>query len=200
MLALLAWTTSLSARITREQADAIVLEHIQKEETLPFVYLYVNKNTPSNKNVTITAYIGESIKVKYACWIYYLDEHTRLYGLAQRRRYFFVKEDSGSLLEIISHWFFSPDDSHSWEAVDITSGIPAIESSVKQPYPNPVNDVLTIPCKEESVHVKIYDLSGARHYTGLLSGANACQLNVSFLNPGVYIVSVDGETFKIIKN
>ena len=31
MLVLMAWATSLSAQITREQADAIVLEHIQNE-------------------------------------------------------------------------------------------------------------------------------------------------------------------------
>ena len=66
--------------------------------------------------------------------------------------------------------------------------------------PNLVDDWLTLPCNGESVRVEIYDLRGARLFSGTLSNKDACQLNVSFLNTGLYIVRVDGETYKIVKN
>ena len=67
----------------------------------------------------------------------------------------------------------------------------------KQLYPNPVDDWLTLPCTGESTRVEIYDLKGTRLFSGLLS--EKCELNVSFLNAGVYMVNVSGETYKLIK-
>ena len=200
---LFAWTTSLQAQITREQADVIVLEFLKNRE-IQAELLYVHVSAPNREGIAITTSNEETFKAKYACRAYYLNESD-----FSRSRYLFVTEDNHinelgvfthNVLEIIAHNDSGPDDFDLWERVDITSWTSVTERGVQQPYPNPVNGLLTIPCNGENVHIEIYDLNGARHFSGPLSGENNCQLNVSFLNTGVYIVSVNGEAFKISKN
>ena len=193
MPVLLAWTVSLSAQITREQANAILLNHLQGL-TQPYD-LYYNSNLPSEgAPIAVTTSNGETFRVKYACWAYFLNE-------SAQRRYLFVKEDGGSLLEVIASNDQSELD-NAWLAMDnIPAGLSGSKgNSLKQLYPNPVGDVLTLPCHGENTRVEIYDLKGARLFSGLLSGEDACQLNVSFLNAGVYTVTASGEMYKIIKN
>ena len=67
------WAMSLSAQITREQADTIMREHLQNG-MLQHCSLYVNINVPSEKGIIITTSNDEVVKAKYACWTYYLDE------------------------------------------------------------------------------------------------------------------------------
>ena len=203
MLVLIAWTTSLRAQITREQADAIVLEHIQNEVTQPHL-LYVNVNSPNAEGITIETRMREKVNVKHACLVYFLDENPDVSGPSQRR-YLFVKKDNGNLLEIKTRNDYLPNDIDSWKVVEISTGLNEKEgNNLKPPYPNPVDDWLTLPSSGDRTRVEIYDLKGTRLFSGLFSGKNAYQLNVSFLNAGVYIVNVSGETgtanYKIIKN
>ena len=193
VLVLLAWATSLSAQVTREQADAIVLNHVQSEAVSPCT-LYTNVNDPGGEGISITTSTGETFRAKYACWAYYLDESE-----PTQRRYLFVKEEGGSLLEVIASNDVSESDA-SWMAMAMPTGLTGKESSVRLLYPNPVGDLLTLPCNSDQTRIEIYDLKGTRLFWGLLSGENSCRLNVSFLNTGVYIVNVSGETYKIIKN
>ena len=191
ILALTVW--AVSAQITREQADAIVLEHIQNEAVQSSL-LYVNVNAPSSAGIAVTTSNSETVKAKYACWTYYLNES----GLSQSR-YLFVKEDSGSLLEVIAGNDLGSADSALWKAVEMTSGLPGQgENNLRTIYPNPADNWLTIPCSKELTLVEIYDLKGSRLFSGLLSGEN--RLDVSFLNAGAYMLHVSGETYKIIKN
>ena len=194
MLALLAWAASLSAQITREQADAIVLDYL-KNEGVQADILYINDKEPAEEGITLTTSNEETIRAKYACWVYYLSERD-----PAQSRYLFVKEDNGSLLEIIAGNDLGPGDLAAWQVVGITTGLTDKEGSAKLLYPNPVNDWLTLPCNGEYTRVEIRDLKGTRLFSGWLSGQDACQLNVSFLSAGVYMVSVEGESFKIIKN
>ena len=213
MIVLLAWATSLSAQITREQADEIVINYLESEGVpLNYFLLYVNADTPNEGGFSLTTSNGETVKAKYACWVYcgnrlyyspcddpdcpqYVPPHPSMIGY----RYIFVKEDNGSLMEIIT----SEDtnqDLNSWTKVNVPSGIVEAKESNKSLYPNPVNDLLTLPCNGESTRFEIYDLKGTRLFTGTLSGENVCQLDVSFLSAGVYLVKVGGETYKIIKS
>ena len=73
------------------------------------------------------------------------------------------------------------------------------KSSTQQLYPNPVDEWLTIPCSGVSAYVEIYDLKGNSLFSGRVFPDKACQLNVSFLNAGIYIVNVSGKTYKMIK-
>ena len=193
MSLILVWATSLPAQTTREQANAIVLDYL-KNEVMQTCFLYVDDNEPSKDGIVITTSNKETIRAKYACWAYYLNENGQ-----DQSRYFFVKEDNGNLLEIIARNDLGPGDLASWKAVGTNTGLINRESSAKQLYPNPVNDWLTIPCASESVRVEIYDLKGTCLFSGTLSEEDACQINVSFLNAGAYMVNVDGKTHKIIK-
>ena len=184
----------LSAQTTREQADVIVQDYLKKE-AIQSGLLYVHVNAPSDEDIVITTSNEETVKVKYACWIYFLNENE----LAQSR-YFFVKEINGSLLEIIASNDLGPDDVASWKVVEKITGINDRESNIKLFYPNPVDDWLIFPCAGNNTRIEIYDLKGTRLFSELLSGENACQLSISFLNTGIYMVNVAGEIYKIIKN
>ena len=193
MLVLIAWTALLSAQITKEQADAIVLDYL-KNEVEQSGLLYGNDKAPGVEGIAITTSNEETIKAKYVCWAYYLNESE-----SNRSRYLFVKEDNGNLLEIIAYNDLGPSDLSSWRVVEISTGFTEKESGIKLLYPNPVGDLLTLSCNGEQVLVEIYDLKGSCLFSGLLSGEDNCRLDVSFLNRGVYMVNVSGETYKIIK-
>jgi hypothetical protein len=192
---LIAWTTSLSAQITRQQADAIARDYVQNNLPQPAGTLYVKDNASAVAGIEITTSNDESLRAAYACWAYYINENEPL-----QRRYFFVNGTDGNLLEVIASADVSPMD-ETWAAMDATGGGAAVQTwhAASLPYPNPVNNLLTLPCNGENTPVEIYDLKGTRLFSGILSDENACQLNVSFLNAGVYMVNVLGETFKIIK-
>ena len=201
MSVLLAWTASLLAQITREQADAIVREHIQKEVNRLNPILSVNNNAPSEEGIVLTTHQGETFKVKYACWVYFLNEYPDVNGPAQRR-YFFVKEDTGNLLEVITSNDFSPEGGlTAWTNVNLFTGLAdPKEKSNQSPYPNPVDEWLTIPYTGDYSRIEIHDLKGSCLFSGSLSGKDACQLNVSFLSAGIYMVNINGKTYKIVKN
>lgn len=188
---LFSWTISLSAQITRNQADAIVLDYLKNEGIPQQVLLYVNADAPSAEGVLTTSN-EEVIKAKYACWIYFLDENE------SQSRYLFVKADSGNLLEVIASNDSGPNDLFSWKAVDTTNGLTQVKDNSIPLFPNPVGDILTLPCNGEPLNVEICDLSGTRLFSGSLS-AKDCKLDVSFLKTGVYLVNVSGKTYKIIK-
>jgi len=187
-----AMATMLCAQpITQEQADALVLNYA-KNEAPQSTALYANLAVPdAEEGIEITTSNEESFKAKYACWSYCLEEPTQ-------RRYLFVNKNGGSLLEVIASNDISELEEEAWAAMDLT-GLSNNKANLKQLYPNPVGDVLTLPCGANA-RVEIYDLKGTLLFSGLLSGEGNCQLNVSFLNAGVYMVNVSGETFKLIKN
>ena len=190
MSALLAWTTLLTAQITREQADAVVLNYLGNE--VEQQDLYVNTGTPASGDFSLTTSNGETIKAKYACWVYYLKESDLF-----QSRYLFVKAGDGNLLEVVASNDSGPSDLlTSWKTLK-GSGLIGIDANAKLLYPNPVSDWLTIPYNGEFARVDIYDLKGPRLFSGLLTDK---RLNVSFLIAGTYMVSVNGEMYKIIKN
>ena len=179
MLILVAGATVLSAQVTREKADEIVKKYLQDEN---YNHLYVN--SPSEEGIIITTSNGETFRAKYACWAYYLNE-SELFQC----RYFFVKADNGNLLEVIASNDAGLDDLTQWEAVDGDSVYVKqlrITNYELRIYPNPVNDVLTIECRNgasEAESVEIYDVIGrlsppyspSRGEHPPLKGAGGCQ-------------------------
>jgi hypothetical protein len=195
---LLAWAVSLSAQTTREQADAIMLNHLQSD--LQHEFLYVNVSTPDAEGICITTSNEETFRAKYACWAYYLNESE-----LSQCRYFFVKEDNGNLLEVIANGDAGQSDLTQWKSLDDdTVGVKERNLLIcPLIYPNPVDDWLTFSDIGERTLVEIHDLKGARLFSGFLSGEKSNQLDVSFLSAGVYTVSVYGETrvvYKVVKN
>ena len=86
---------ALSAQITQEQADKIVLEHLS-QESVPYA-LFAKEDV--QENMIITTITGEILELDYPCWVYYImlylsDSH-RYSGY-----YLIVKEANGNVLEI----------------------------------------------------------------------------------------------------
>jgi len=187
---------SLQAQITRQQADIIALEHLQNKSAS----LYVNADTPS-ANFVLTTYKGETVRVLHLGWVYFVSEDSDTSEAAQQR-YLVVKAKNGSLAEIITSNDFAPADLHAWIKVENQTSTPPVwdEDQLRFLYPNPVRDFLTIPFAGAEARVEIFDLQGNRLFSELFSGT---ELNVSFLNAGIYIVSVSDETgrtnYRIIK-
>ena len=190
------WAISLTAQTTRGQADTIVKEHLQNEN-LQNCSLYVNVNEPNQAGIVLTTSNEEVINAKYTCWTYYVDETEQF-----KRRYFFVKQDNGNLLEVITNDMSG--DLSQWKLVNDPLGLTEFEiNNIKPLYPNPTDDLLNIPCTGDYTRVEIHDLKGVRLFSELISGKEVCVLNVSFLKTGIYLLSVYGETrviYKVIKN
>ena len=198
MLFLATWVMSLSAQVTQEQATAIVLKHIQNSEITQDFRLYVNTTAPNAEGISITTSQGEKVRARYAAWVYFLDANPYSNEPAQKH-YFFVRESNGSLVEIITNNDTGLDDFSSWEAVEIRSGLPCRETNNRPAlFPNPVSDFLIIPCFGKQVLVEIFDLNGNRVFSNQLSGES--KLDLSFLQSGIYLVNIAGETHRIIKN
>ena len=204
MLVVLAWTTSLSAQITREQADEIVLQHIKNEVTSPYL-LYVNVNAPSEAGVAITTFQEETFTAKYACWAYYLNENPNVTEPTQHR-YLFVKANDGNLLEIITANDMVPDLTQ-W--TDITTAIGELQSTSYElrVFPNPTTGQLTIYNEQLTIeNIEIYDVHGVAHpllflpsFGGGRGRSDLGRLDVSHLANGVYFLRVGDRTAKFVK-
>jgi len=82
--------STLSAQITREEADEIVLERMSRE--IPPYTVYAQENIQTNMVITTSA--EEVIELDYACWAYYINYADNA------NCYLMVNESNGNLLEI----------------------------------------------------------------------------------------------------
>jgi hypothetical protein len=96
------FSQSLSAEITREQADAIVFEYIQDEITGDYI-LFRNDNPPGEDGKTSVTWDNnflhtESVSIEYPCLVYCLYDPT----IATLRTvlFLFVNREDGSLLTV----------------------------------------------------------------------------------------------------
>ena len=197
MMFLVAYAATSLAQITRGQADTVVKEYLQRE-VVASSSLYVHVNAPDAEGILLTTSNDETFKATYACWAYYLNESE-----LSQCRYLFVKSDNGNLLEVIASNDLGQSDLTKWKAVDDVGVVETGHApSPPRIYPNPVDDVLTIPYTGNYMRIEIHDLKGNSLFSGLLSDKETSQLNVSFLNTGIYMLSVYSETsvvYKLIK-
>jgi hypothetical protein len=188
-LLLFFYAISLHAQITQEQANAIVLQHIQNEITPPYV-LYVSTHAPS-EGIVITTHNKEIIKAKYACWAYYLNEFPDVNTPCQHR-YLFVKADDGNLLEIVTSNDFIPDLT-DWTLVPLR----VIEKETNNIliYPNPTTGELRMESGEWRMeNVEIFDISGRKQSYALTVLRSYCLIDISHLPTGIYFVKIKTET------
>ena len=81
----------------------------------------------------------------------------------------------------------------------VPTGINKNESPDFKFYPNPVENYITIESSGElSAELKIYDISGALMGSFRISGNNRT-VDLNFLSSGVYVGTVAGKHFKIVK-
>jgi len=82
---------NLSAQITQEQADDIVIERMSN--VMEVYTIYANEDVQTGFEITTTT--GEIIELDYPAWVYYVDLLEETNG-----KYVIVKENNGNLLEV----------------------------------------------------------------------------------------------------
>jgi hypothetical protein len=197
---LVAYAAVLSAQITREEADAVVWEHLQNE-CLQHGALYANLNLPSAEGIAITTSNDETFEAKYACWAYYLDISEQ-----SQCRYFFVKADIGVLLEVIAYKDAGQSDLTQWEAVENVGIVGARHALPLRVYPNPVNSELRIT-NYEGGEIQIFSITGqnvgaypcGRPVETGAGASPARTIDISHLATGVYFLKIENKVYKIIK-
>jgi hypothetical protein len=115
-------TASLSAQITREQADNIVYEYIQNAITQPY-YLYAKDTVFTENGFSIDTGNGEFFSIRHPSWIYCLEELSNDIATFYLRRYLFVNKSNGNLFEVKTTANSSSDDRMiRWEVMNISTG------------------------------------------------------------------------------
>jgi hypothetical protein len=93
---------SLSAEITRDQADATVLEYIQNEVTEDYILLRNDNPLDEDGRTSITwnnsSLHAESLNVEYPCWVYCL--YNSNVTAPRTLLFLFVNKADGSLLTV----------------------------------------------------------------------------------------------------
>jgi len=108
IIAPFAFLSALSAQITQEEADRIILKRISQEAQSYTVYAKEDVQT----GMTISAFDEELIELDYVCRVYYV----RYIDIASGR-YLIVKESDGNLLEINAKNDAGPSDLAEWRVV-----------------------------------------------------------------------------------
>jgi hypothetical protein len=116
-------------------------------------------NAPSSAGIALTTHNEELVKVKYACWAYYLNENPETSELC-RHRYLFVKENDGNLLEIITYNDLVPENLLTqWTIVPL--GVRDWEEANILVYPNPTTGELRVTSDELQVtSIEVFDVFG----------------------------------------
>ena len=192
-------TTSLLAQTTRKQADNIVKEYLQSE-LVQYNLLYVHTGLPSIEGITIITSNEEIFTAKYTCWAYYLDENE-----PTQRRYLFVKEDNGNLLEVIASNDDGSADTNQWLPVETTGLVERQENNIKLLYPNPTSGELRIENGELRMKsIEVFDMMGRKQKAEGRKQNTEMLIDISHLPSGVYLLKIQTETgittHKIIKN
>ncbi len=99
---------SLTAQITHEQADAIVLEQMNGESRAYTLYTLDGVQT----EMVINTSDGEIVELDYPCWVYFVNFTNEISA-----KFWIVKENSGSLLEINVREDDAPDNLTEWREV-----------------------------------------------------------------------------------
>lgn len=195
-LVLVAWMAILPAQqITREQADAIVKEHLQGE-WVESNLLYINLNVPDAEGIALETSNAERFRAKYACWAYYLNESE-----FSQCRYLFVKEDDGNLLEVIASNDLGQSDLTQWKAMGDSVGVVEREENIPILYPNPTSGKLTIENEQLTIeNVEVYDALGKLLQSTIVNQKSEITIDVSHLEKGIYFLRMDNKVAKIIKN
>jgi len=115
--------TTLSAQISQEQTDQIVIEHLSNE-TKPYC-IYAKEDVQTNFEVTTAT--GETLELSYPAWVYYVS-----YSGETNGKYLIIKESSGNILEANTKNDKAPDDLEGWRTiVDYPTDIPFEEYSLE---------------------------------------------------------------------
>ena len=97
---------TLTAQITQEQADEIVINHISND-TKPHT-IFAKEEIQADGFTVITSK-SEVFELEYSCWVYYVSYPGETFG-----KYLIVKESNGNLLEVNTKNDAGPEDLALW--------------------------------------------------------------------------------------
>ena len=120
--ALFSFLSVLSAQISKEEAENIVLEYMIDETQLHSLF----GNEILQKTISITTANGEEIELNYPCWVYYASYYDKEDDY-NNSRYLIINERNGNLLEINTKCDYEPNDLVTWRI--LTAG-KAIEPAI----------------------------------------------------------------------
>ena len=100
--------TTISAQVSQEDADQIVIDRMSNE-TSDFT-IYAKDGVQTTFEV-ITA-SGETLELNYPCWVYYVNFADETNG-----KYLIVKENNGNLLEVNAKNDEGPEGVESWRVI-----------------------------------------------------------------------------------
>jgi len=109
----LVFMTTLSAQISQEQADRIIIERLS-DETKPYC-LYAQKEVQTEFEITTAT--GEILELGYSTWVYYVSYIGETNG-----KYLIVKESNGNLLEVNTKNDAGPNDLTKWKPISFLIG------------------------------------------------------------------------------
>jgi len=109
----LVFITTLSAQISREQADQIVQQRLDNA-TKPYC-AYVQEEVQTEFKITTTT--GEVLELGHPCWIYYVSYIGETNG-----KYLIVKESNGNVLEVKAKNDDGPNDLTKWKPISFLIG------------------------------------------------------------------------------
>jgi len=108
LIAPLAFIATLSAQISQQEADEIVLQRLEGETKAYCIYAKEEVQT----GVEITISTGETLELDYLTWVYYVSYIGETNG-----KYLVVKESNGNLLEVNTKNDKGPNDLENWRVV-----------------------------------------------------------------------------------
>jgi len=103
--------STLSAQITQEQADIIVLKHLNNEAK---PYILYAKDTLQTEGISITTSTDEALELNYACWAFYIK-----YNEGTNGKYLTVTKSKGNILEVNTKKDEGPEDLDKWRILII---------------------------------------------------------------------------------
>jgi hypothetical protein len=188
----------LSAEITRDQADAIVLEYIQNEVT--WNYILLRNDNPPNEDGSISIawqnYHAESLSIEYPCWAY-LVQSTHING-PHIVLFLFISKTDGSLLEVKNKRAFAANI-ENWTEI-ATSAIEEVNKNMNVAIsPNPVSEWLDIISGTGISRIEIYDSSGRMLLAESVQNNTNYRLNISSLQGGWYLLNIFDAAGKKVK-
>jgi hypothetical protein len=179
IVASFAFLTGLSAQITREESDSIVLERLNREK-LSYI-LYAKEGVQAE--MTINTLKGEELELDYPCWIYYLQRWFRpdvQYAIEQDcclRHYLVVNATNGNLLEVKTRDGAGPDNLSTWRTVKM------ISNEEFCPAVNMDNIYKTIPVINEFLETLPDDLNDTKKLQALTTWlkSHSCIIDATIL-------------------
>ena len=82
----------------------------------------------------------------------------------------------------------------------ILTRVDEIERGASRHYPNPISHTLIIEADlTGDENIELYDISGRRQEISILRSIDRVVLELDQLISGMYLVKIDGDTFKVFK-